>query len=75
MNIRARIGKLETTIIRYLSVREMSNAQLEARIRLLTGIADDVELTDALLLPLIEATRAELLEGETDKMGVIDGHA
>ncbi len=49
MNIRTRIGKLELTVGRCLPLRELSDAQLEARIRAAAGLGDDVELTDDLL--------------------------
>lgn len=62
MNIRARVGKLETIVGRYLPLRELSDAQLEARIRTAAGLGDDVELTDELLHQLSTDVRAALTE-------------
>lgn len=60
MNIRARVGKLEMTIGRCLSAREMSQAQLEAVIKKARGLGDDVEITDALLHSLSGQVHAEV---------------
>ena len=60
MNIRIRIGKLETAIGRCLSAREMSEAQLEAVIRKAERLGDDVEITDELLHSLSGQVHAEM---------------
>lgn len=60
MNIRARVGRLETAIGRCLSAREMSDAQLEAVIRKAAGLGDDVELTNELLQQLSTQVHTEL---------------
>lgn len=49
MNIRARIGKLEMTVGRWQCLQELSDAELEARIRKAGGLDDSVALTDDLL--------------------------
>jgi hypothetical protein len=49
MNIRPRIGKLETTVGRWVSLQELSDAELEAKIRKAAGLGDDDELTEDLL--------------------------
>lgn len=49
MNIRSRIGKLEMTVGRWQCLQELSNAELEARIRKAGGLDDSVALTDDLL--------------------------
>lgn len=64
MNIRTRIGKLEITVGRCLPLRELSDAQLEARIRAAAGLGDDVQLTDELLRALSEDAHAELTGGD-----------
>ena len=61
MNIRTRIGKLETAIGHCLSAREMSEAQLEAVIRKAERLGDDVEITDELLHSLSVQVHAEMV--------------
>ena len=60
MNIRTRIGKLETAIGRCLSARDMSDAELEALIRKVEGLGNDVEITDELLYSLSDQVHAEV---------------
>lgn len=67
MNIRTRIGKLETAIGRCLSAREMSEAQLEAVIRKAEGLGGDVEITDELLRLL--SGQAHSAEAATQGVG------
>lgn len=62
MNIRTRIGKLEITVGRCLPLRELSDAQLETRIRAAAKLGDDVELTDELLHALSIDAHAVLAE-------------
>ena len=60
MNIRTRIGKLETVIGCCLSAREMSDAQLEAVIRKAERLGGDVEITDEMLQSLSCQVHAEV---------------
>ena len=56
MNIRKRIGKLESAVGRWQCLQELSDAELEVRIRKAGGIGDDRELTDDLLHSLSMST-------------------
>lgn len=49
MNIRSRIGKLETTVGRWVSLQGMSDAELEATIRKAAGLGADDRLPDDFL--------------------------
>lgn len=49
MNIRSRIGKLETTVGRWVSLQELSDAELEAKIRKAAGLGADDQLSDDFL--------------------------
>jgi hypothetical protein len=62
MNIRSRIGKLELACGRNRSLCDLSDPELETRIRRLAGLADDVPLTDDLLHQIIAETKLELRE-------------
>lgn len=49
MNMRSRIGKLETTVGRWVSLHELSDAELEARIRKAAGLGAYDQLPDDFL--------------------------
>lgn len=62
MNIRSRIGKLELARGDHRLLHELSDTELEARIRRLSGLGDDVPLTNDLLHNMIAEIKCELRE-------------
>lgn len=59
MNIRSRISKLELTRGDHRQLYELSDAELEARIRRLSGLDDDVPLTNDVLHQMIAEIKIE----------------
>lgn len=60
MNIRSRIGKLELARGDHGQLCELSDAELEVRIRRLSGLADDMPLTSELLQQMIAEIKIEM---------------